>query len=79
MVNCCIFRKLQNLPQNGNTKNYDLKPVRRAGDLFDGISSEHERQSKTSKFQSMLEKFVDGGISESAIDVSLFLLHLQSH
>ncbi|KAI7891390.1 Rab3 GTPase-activating protein catalytic subunit-domain-containing protein [Mucor mucedo] len=42
MVNCCIIRKLQNLPQNGNTKNYDTKPVRHPSDLFDNISSEHE-------------------------------------
>lgn len=72
MVNCCIVRKLQNLPQNGNTKNYDTKPARRAGDLFDSILNEHEPQSKSSKFQTMLEKFVDGGLSESAIDVSFF-------
>lgn len=75
MVNCCIIRKLQNLPQNGNTKIYDTKPARHAGNLFDSISSEHERQSKSSKFQSMLERFVDGGLSESAIDVSFFFFY----
>lgn len=79
MINCCIIRKLQNSPQNGNTKNYDIKPAKRAGDLFDSISSEQEQQSKTSKFQSLLEKFVDGALSESAIDVSFLVLFQTSH
>ncbi|KAI7868673.1 Rab3 GTPase-activating protein catalytic subunit-domain-containing protein [Mucor mucedo] len=39
MVNCCIIRKLQNLPQNGNTKIYDTKPARHAGNLLDSISN----------------------------------------
>lgn len=66
MVNCCIVRKLQNAPQNGNTKNYDLKPLKRPGDLFDDIPI-----NRTLKAQSLLEKFVEGNRSGSTIDVSL--------
>ncbi|KAG2233941.1 hypothetical protein INT48_009754 [Thamnidium elegans] len=65
MVNCCILRKIQNSPQNGNTAKYDVR-LKRPTHLFESVNDETQQQSKGSKFQSMLEKFVDGTLSESA-------------
>jgi hypothetical protein len=74
MVNCCIHRKIQNAPQNGNTEDSDIKPSRNVGNLFDNVSTQinqQQKKSRASKFQSLIEKFVDG--SESAMKV--FYLH----
>ncbi|KAI9472023.1 MAG: Rab3 GTPase-activating protein catalytic subunit-domain-containing protein [Benjaminiella poitrasii] len=57
MVNCCIYCRLQNAPQYG--KGNDIKPVRRVGNLFDHVQEEEEKESKFSKFQTLLERFVD--------------------
>jgi hypothetical protein len=61
MVNCCIHRRLQNAPQNGNLEDLDnmMKPKRNVGNLFDSVSADHEQRQ--TKFHSLLEKFVDGG------------------
>lgn len=59
MVNCCILRRLQNAPQNGNSGDYGIKPVQRVGNLLDRMSE--DKEPKASKFQAMLERFVEGG------------------
>lgn len=60
MVNCCIHRCLQNVSETGESK--VITPVKRAGNLFDHISrQEHtEDESTASKFQSLIERFVEG-------------------
>ncbi|KAL9542521.1 hypothetical protein MBANPS3_008571 [Mucor bainieri] len=61
MVNCCILRRKQNAPQNGNVGDHTIiKPVQRVGKLFDQVSEEKAPKA-ASKFQSLLERFVDGG------------------
>lgn len=74
MVNCCIHRRLQNAPQNGNVQDMDhlVRPARRhIGSLFDDLSKEHEQQQQqnkskaASKFHSLLEKFVESSSDNS--------------
>ncbi|CAO3655512.1 unnamed protein product [Mucor fragilis] len=59
MVNCCILRRKQNAPQNGNVGDHTIKPVQRVGNLFDQVSK--DKAPRTSKFQTLLERFVEGG------------------
>lgn len=59
MINCCIHRRLQNAPQNGNQEDNVIKPVTRAGNLFDQFSE--EKSPKVSKFQTLIERFIEGG------------------
>ncbi|KAI8643079.1 Rab3 GTPase-activating protein catalytic subunit-domain-containing protein [Parasitella parasitica] len=59
MVNCCILRRKQNAPQNGNVGNTAIKPVRQAGSLFNQMAE--KQVPKLSKFQTLLERFVEGG------------------
>lgn len=72
MVNCCILRRLQNAPQNGNSGDHDIKPVQRVGNLLDRMSE--DKEPKVSKFQTMLERFVEGGADSNnseAIEVKM--------
>lgn len=66
MVNCCILRRLQNAPQNGNLEDHAIKPVNRAGNLFDQLSE--EKTPKVSKFQTLLERFIEGGGESASFD-----------
>jgi len=59
MVNCCILRRKQNAPQNGDVGVNPPKPIQRVGSLFDQVSK--DAAPKTSKFQTLLERFVEGG------------------
>ncbi|KAI7906743.1 Rab3 GTPase-activating protein catalytic subunit-domain-containing protein [Cokeromyces recurvatus] len=66
MINCCIYRRLQTISQNGNLKDYEIKPVRRIGNLFDRQQEEEEeKESRFSKFQALIERFVDAGAEEN--------------
>ncbi|KAK4513612.1 uncharacterized protein ATC70_005616 [Mucor velutinosus] len=72
MINCCILRRKQNAPQNGNVGDHTKKPVQRVGRLFDQVSE--EKTPRTSKFQTLLERFVEGGAdsnSSEAIEDSI--------
>lgn len=72
MVNCCILRRKQNAPQNGNVGDHTIKPVQRVGNLFDQVSK--DKAPRTSKFQTLLERFVEGGAdtnNSEAIEVGL--------
>ncbi|CEP17446.1 hypothetical protein [Parasitella parasitica] len=59
MVNCCILRRKQNAPHNGNVRDTDVKPALQVGDLFDRMAD--NQVPKVSKFQTLLERFVEGG------------------
>ncbi|KAL7324028.1 hypothetical protein PS15p_210601 [Mucor circinelloides] len=59
MVNCCILRRKQNAPQNGDVGVHPPKPIQRVGNLFDQVSE--DAAPKASKFQTLLERFVEGG------------------
>ncbi|GAN10708.1 rab3 GTPase-activating protein catalytic subunit isoform X5 [Mucor ambiguus] len=63
MVNCCILRRKQNAPQNGNIGNHTIKPVQHVGNLFNQVSE--EKVPKTSKIQTLLERFVEGGANSN--------------
>jgi hypothetical protein len=67
MINCCIHRRLQNAPQHGNPET--LNPVRHVGDLFDLIPSQEDikKESTASKFQSLIERFVEGDTETNQI------------
>jgi hypothetical protein len=65
MINCCIHRRLQNAPQGASPS--VLNPVSRAGNLFDSLSSQEniKKESAASKFQSLIERFVEGDTDTS--------------
>ncbi|KAI8972007.1 Rab3 GTPase-activating protein catalytic subunit-domain-containing protein [Mycotypha africana] len=71
MVNCCIHRSIQQAKENGQKleakQRSDRPSFKRVGNLFDDVNV--DRETKLSKLQSFIEKFVEG--SEDATNSKL--------